>query len=345
MKTKDDYDSPWKEAIHLHFRDFLLLFFPEIHDDIDWERGYELLESELRAITRAARHGRRHVDALVRVYRRNGSSQLVLIHVEIQAQKDPLFTARMLLYHSRIADRFGESVCSLAVLADTQRSWRPSGHRNAIWGCVLELKFRSCKLLDYPAWASGTSNPFSWLTAAHLQAQATRGQPERRAEIKFRLIRGLYECGMTRPQVQGLFRLLDWVLALPAPLEYTFKQDLARFEKEKSMPYITSVERICRKEGREAGLKEGLKEGRQAGLKDGRKVGHKEGHKEGVREAQERACQALREAILARHHQRWGELDSAAQARLLKLSDHPRLVELLADLMVANSSQEWISTF
>lgn len=133
--------------------------------------------------------------------------------------------------------------------------------------------------------------------------------------------------------MQGLFRLLDWVLALPAPLEYTFKQDLARFEKEKSMPYITSVERIGRKEGREAGLKEG------------RKVGHKEGHKEGVREAQERACQALREAILARHRQRWGELDSAALARLLKLSDHPRLVELLADLMVASSSQEWIGTF
>jgi len=71
MKTRADYDSPWKEALRLHFHDFLAFFFPEIHADIDWERGYEQLESELQAIARDAKQRRRHVDALVRVYRRN----------------------------------------------------------------------------------------------------------------------------------------------------------------------------------------------------------------------------------------------------------------------------------
>jgi len=87
------------------------------------------------------------------------------------------------------------------------------------------------------------------------------------------------------------------------------------------MPYITSFERI----GREEGLKEGLDKGRG--------------------EEYERSCQTLRDAILKRHQQRWGELDAASRTRLQELADHPRLVDLLAELMAAQSSGEWISTF
>ena len=115
----------------------------------------------------------------------------------------------------------------------------------------------------------------------------------------------------------GLFRLLDWVLALPEPLEYTFQHDLARFERENNMPYITSFERFGRKEGREQGLEE----------------------------ERERSCQTLRDAILKRHQQRWGELDAASRTRLQGLADHPRLVDLLAELMAAESSGEWTRTF
>ncbi|MBX3170221.1 MAG: transposase [Candidatus Eremiobacteraeota bacterium] len=319
MKT--DYDSPWKEAISRHFQDFLQFFFPEIHDDIDWERGHRFLDSELRAVSREAKHGRRHVDALVEVTRLGGTSQLILIHVEIQSQRDAYFGARMLLYNTRIADRFKQTVCSLAILADSSGRWRPSGHRSGIWGSQLKLKFPMRKLVDYPAWAQGTKNPFAWLTAAHLQARATRKQLLKRAEIKFRLVRGLYECGLTGPQIRELFWLVDWILALPEPLEYTFRQELARYEKENSMPHITSFERVGRKKGRQEGLKKGLKEGLKSG--------------------QERSCQTVREAILKQHQQRWGEPDLATQADLQDINDLSRLLELLTQLMVAGSCEEW----
>ena len=79
------------------------------------------------------------------------------------------------------------------------------------------------------------------------------------------------------------------------------------------MPYITSFERIARKEVRE--------------------------------EERERSCQTLRDAILKRHQQRWGELDAASWSRLQEVADLPRLVDLLAELMEAKSSAEWTSTF
>jgi hypothetical protein len=42
-----DYDSPWKEALEVYFRAFLALFYPRIHADIDWSRGYLFLDKEL----------------------------------------------------------------------------------------------------------------------------------------------------------------------------------------------------------------------------------------------------------------------------------------------------------
>jgi hypothetical protein len=59
---------------------------------------------------------------------------------------------------------------------------------------------------------------------------------------------------LSADDVRELFRLLDWMLQLPEGLEQQFRQDLDRFEEERRMPYVTSVERLARAEGREEGM-------------------------------------------------------------------------------------------
>ena len=39
-----DYDSPWKEALARYLPDALALFFPAVHAQIDWSRGYTMLD-------------------------------------------------------------------------------------------------------------------------------------------------------------------------------------------------------------------------------------------------------------------------------------------------------------
>jgi hypothetical protein len=67
-----DYDSPWKEALDRFFERCMAFFFPRIHADIDWTRGYEMLDKELQPIIRRAATGRRYVDKLVKVYLKDG---------------------------------------------------------------------------------------------------------------------------------------------------------------------------------------------------------------------------------------------------------------------------------
>jgi len=51
------------------------------------------------------------------------------------------------------------------------------------------------------------------------------------------------------------------VMTLPKELEQEFWQEVQQLDEERSMPYITSVQRI--------GRQEGIQEGRQAGLLQG----------------------------------------------------------------------------
>lgn len=42
------YDETWKEAMNLWFELFVAFFFPHVHRDIDWTRGWESLDKELQ---------------------------------------------------------------------------------------------------------------------------------------------------------------------------------------------------------------------------------------------------------------------------------------------------------
>jgi hypothetical protein len=97
-----EYDSPWKEALESFFRDFLAFFFARVHAAVDWSRGYEALDKELLQIVRDAAVGRRFADKLFKVWLLNGQEAWILIHVEVQSQRDDGFAERMFVYHYRL---------------------------------------------------------------------------------------------------------------------------------------------------------------------------------------------------------------------------------------------------
>jgi hypothetical protein len=213
-----DQDSPWKEALEQFLAPFLGLFFPAIHDAIDWSRGYESLDKELQQVVRDARIGRRLADKLFKVWRKNGREAWLLIHVEIQGKSEKAFPERMFVYSYRIYDRYRRSVLSLAVLCDDNPNWRPDRFEYNMWGCSVGIRFLTVKLLDYQAREAvleGDPNPFAALVLVHLKSLETRRQPAARFAWKVRLVKGLYERGWSAAQVRQLFRLVDWMMTLP----------------------------------------------------------------------------------------------------------------------------------
>jgi hypothetical protein len=252
-----DFDGAWKEALEAYLPECLALLAPAIHAAIDWSRDLTFLDKELQQVAVAAAVGPRAVDKLVQVWRRDGDEAWILIHVEAQHQRDDAFARRMFTYYTRLLDRFDRPVVSLAILGDAQPGWRPHGWRSELLGCGVDFRFLVVKLLDYRnrlGALTADRNPFAAVVLAHLEALTTRQDAVGRRRAKFALVRRLYELDYSREEAVRLYRLIDWLLRLPEVLETAFWQDVRAYEEERHMTYISSAERIGRREGLLVGL-------------------------------------------------------------------------------------------
>ena len=260
----DDNDTPWKEGLDRFLPYFLEICFPRIFADVDWNRGYDALDKEFHQLVPKGELGKRLADKLFRVWLKDGTECWLLIHIEVQGQPEKLFPKRMFVYNYRALDVYNRPVVSLAVLCDQRANWRPKSFEYGRWGSRMGLDFLTVKLLDFAkdqATLETSPNPFAAVVLGHLKAQETRNDPIRRSECKIRLIKGLYERGLQAEDVRQLFRIIDWQMQLPDELQHQFREEIHRTEEEKRMPYVTSIEKMARKEGRAEGHQEGLQKG------------------------------------------------------------------------------------
>ena len=272
-------DSAWKDVLTVWFPEFMMFFYPELAAEIDWLAGYESLDKELQTITTQAMLGNRFVDKLMKVKSREGKELWVLLHIEIQGEKERDFEKRLFEYYYRLYDRYGIPIMTLAILADGNRAWRPSVYQAKVWGTeVLSFRFFAIKLLDYAdkiEFLEQTANPFGVIVLAQLAALKTRKNPDARFTVKSSLTRKLYEQGLNRDTILNLYKFLDWVLTLPEALEIRYNDCIHQIEEERTVAYITTAERIGMKKGYEQGIQQGIQQGMQQGMQQGALEGEK----------------------------------------------------------------------
>ncbi len=82
------------------FPDFLTFLIPNATSLIDFERGFEFLDKELEQVFPPDEDvfKPRHIDKLVKVFTKQGSEHWVLVHIEVQGQRDKAFAQRMFTY-------------------------------------------------------------------------------------------------------------------------------------------------------------------------------------------------------------------------------------------------------
>lgn len=296
----NDYDSPWKEALEHYLPDFLKMFLPELHEQINWSQPPVFLDKELQAITRDATTGRRIADklVLVRLCRNEQHALLLLIHIEIQGGYVTTLTfvqmgERMYRYYYRISDHYLQARIRRGSARVTQKLAH-RGHKanhakdaELFSLCVLTastggppaltyqqgfgdygVKF-SCPVVNLAQWLAkwdelerlAASNPFAVVVMAQLMAQQTRQDDEQRLASKTRIVRLLYQYNYKREHILQLFRLIDWMMALPLELESAFGQAMEIIEQEHKMAFVTSIERLGQQKGIAIGMEKGLLQG------------------------------------------------------------------------------------
>jgi hypothetical protein len=268
-KTKTDFDSAWKEVIERLFESFTEFFFPEIHRDIDFSKGIEFLDSELREITPYGNVGKRYADELVKVHLKDGSVACiwVFIHIEVQGsrEKKGIFPERTYIYNYRIYDKNidrGVKVISVAILTDEDENYRPDEYLVRQWGFELRMKIPMVKIIDFKTRnelrekLETSTNPMAMVVKSQLKRyELKKADNKKKSTVKWELIRQSYEIGYSKEDIRVLLKFIDWLISLPEGLNKQLSKKIEKLEEDYKMPYVTSWERIAKKEGVKIGVK------------------------------------------------------------------------------------------
>lgn len=258
--AQEDHDSPWKEALEVFFQPFIQLLYPDIALLINWQCEPEFMDKELQKITKDSNNSRRYADKLVKVYFLDHSEQWILIHVEVQGAPEAVFAERMFQYFYRIRDNYNKPVISLAVLTDTQASFRPNSFYYELAGCSVQFNFATVKLLDWRERMDELlhhQNPFGLLIAAQLTAKLVK-DGKSRVDNLIGFYRLVIEKDLDRELIRRLIIFLEWMVHLPPDITAYYNECIELIEEETNMPYISLIER----KGIEQGIEKGIDKGR-----------------------------------------------------------------------------------
>jgi len=165
-------------------------------------------------------------------------------------------------------------VATFVIYGDDRPTWEPNQYSYELWGTKVKIQFSTVKLLDYTnekSWAKldQSNNPFAIVVKAHLYTKYTKHKPQQRYKIKWQLIRSLYKSGYSKQEVLNLLHFIDWMMTLSKELTQQLNQQIADYEEEQKMRYVTTFERGGIEKGIKLGIQQGIQQGMQKGIQQG----------------------------------------------------------------------------
>jgi hypothetical protein len=247
-----------EKVIERFFPQFLLFFAPNLYKDVDFSQPFTFLDKEMLQLSKKGLKRSKFVDKLVKIRLKDGSEQWLLVHIEVQGDEDEGFSLRMFRYFYRIFDRYGKPIVSMAVVTGPA-NWKPTRkYELKFYDSGVEFQYLMSTLMDYEREKLlANDNPMAIVVLAAQDSERLRRRHQARYDVKWHLIRMLYQRNYTRQEIIDLFDFIEWVLQLSNKDEERLCEEINKLEEGNQMPYITSVERI----GIQKGLQQGLQQG------------------------------------------------------------------------------------
>lgn len=250
-----DHDRIFKELIRTFFMEFVELFLPEVHADLD-QSSIEFLDKEVFTDVTS---GEKHEADLIVKARFRGQESFFLFHIEAQAddRKKPPFPKRMFTYFARLHEGHDLPVYPVVIFSyDSPLRPEPETYRVEFPGfTVLEFNFRVIQL-NRLNWRDFLNHPNPLASALMAKMRMTRKE---RQQAKLECLRLILTFKLNPAKMQMLTGFVDTYLRLGDDEEELVRAKLADLvPKETFMEWISPWQRW----GMMDGLKEGRKEGR-----------------------------------------------------------------------------------
>ena len=237
-----DFDSNWKYLIEKYYFQFIAFFLPKLFDDIDVNRLPVFLDNELQTIWRSMKTGLKMTDKLMKVWLKNGEEHWVLVHIEVQARFETLFSKRMFTMSYRILDKYQVAPVALAVFVDTLIPSSFDTYEHTIYGTKTMYQYNTYKIIEQiETELLKSDNLFALVVLANLRTIQTKkkGSEFDRLMFKKHLYNLLIERNFEPEVYHDLLNFIDYMMILPEELKIEYDDFL--IEKTKKEPNMLKM--------------------------------------------------------------------------------------------------------
>lgn len=270
-------DQLIKSVIEHLFDDLLRFFFDNADEIFDFSKGFEFLEQELDQIdppkNNGEQHTRRYVDKLIKVYKKDGTEEFILIHIEAQGYKDANFPQRMYQYYARIWDKYLRPITALAIYTDSHPNYEPNTYTQHCLGTTLQYTYNTYKVLTQPEEALlRSNNPFAIVILAIKASLNGKTQNDDQLfKHKWTLVKHLLRKDMPREKIGFVMEFIRYFVRFE-------NQEMNR-KFEKSVAKIVNNDRVTmgtREYLLNKAENKGIEKGIDLGVEKGRNLGREE---------------------------------------------------------------------
>ena len=256
-----DHDALFKELLTTFFADFIQLFFPDLHQAIDWST-LVFLDKELFGEPESGQ--RLRVDLVARVSRKpttdrpKRESLCLLIHLEHQAQPQSHFGPRMFDYFCHLSRSYREPIFPIALFSYAKpRRAEPDRYKIEILGRkILDFRYHSIQLnrLNWRDFMR-TSNPIASALMARMHIDVAD-----RPLVKLQCLRLLASLRLDAVKQHLIFGFVEVYLKLNQAENRCFQKELTQVNPQEEKAVLELTNQFI-EEGKELGLQQGLRFG------------------------------------------------------------------------------------
>ena len=251
QNNQSDKDQLFKVLLQSFFKEFVDLFLPFLSSKIDFSKTEFLLQEMFTDLPRGQR---KQLDVVVKVsLKGEGEEKIIIIHIEVEAQKKPGISKRMFKYFAQLYLRYERDIIPIVVFAD-DHIWRKEidrEYRVEYDEPYLSFRYKKIKLkeLDYRKYLT-SNNPL-----AHALMVKMGFNRKERLKVKVEALRLILKARLDEAGRSILINFVDELMILTEEEQGQFFKIIDQDEKYTEVKeMITTYE----KKGIEKGKKEGL---------------------------------------------------------------------------------------
>ena len=320
-------DQLFKELLQGFLSDFMELFFPDVHKRLNF---FKITFLDKEVFTDFPTGERRYPDVVAQIETTDGEIEFILLHIEVQTERDREVPFRMFEYYITLHLRYRQPIFPIVLyLAPGTKGMTREVYSKHLFGEEW-LRFQYA-VVGVPDMGEVECPPHLAAFASAMRAWMRSSNPDR-VSRKIDCIRPIFASELDDAKKYLLLCVVDQALRLPSlEDQYVREAITSEFGKE---PEKMKIMNLWERFGYEKGQEEGLEKGLEKGLEEGIEKGREEGIKEGIKEGEEKGALLMLLRFLRR---KFGEIPADLVSRIESLHNPEQLEAVMDSAIIANT--------